>query len=121
MSKNIKLENFSGIAVELKFDDIFDKHAMDCVDRLKNIPWDNAKARKPYNDGWTVIERGNSVIVWNETNWQLTWLLENGHLITNKRDGVGWANAHPHIRPTFESVKGAFIHDVEHNTKVKLK
>lgn len=120
--KTTKLDNFSGMAVEIKYKDITEKYANECVERLRNIDWETHRLRKPYNEGWTVIEKPNGCIVWNETNWQLTWLLENGHLITNARGKPGRAAPFPHIRPTFESVKGAFIHDVQHAPlKTKFK
>lgn len=52
-------------------------------------------------------------MVWNDGNWELTHLLENGHKIVNKRGGVGWASMHPHITPVYSRLKPQFIADMK--------
>ena len=70
----------------------------------------------------TARDGAYSVRVWNHTDWQLTHLLENGHLIVNKKKGVGWASAHPHIDKAFKSVKNKFIKAMQNvDTKVDIK
>lgn len=113
---NEKLENFKGYSFKIEYEDIVDKYAKECVAYLKQSSPRNrytmARARGKYADGWTLnqskAKQNYQSIVWNETNWQFTHLLENGHLIVNKRGGVGWASPHPHIAPAMEKVKAPF-------------
>ena len=60
-----------------------------------------------YERGWTVKqERGfmgiPSFIIHNKTDWQLTHLLEFGHVIRNKFGTYGRAPAYPYIKPVEE-------------------
>lgn len=67
-----------------------------------------------YNKGWRVnTKKGNGFInctVHNATNWQLTHLLENGHL---KRNGTDRTRAFEHIRPVEEKSVNQYQQDVE--------
>lgn len=121
---DVKLENFKGFKAEIKYEDILEEYAEKCVDILKTAQWKTHRLRKSYNDGWTAEPKkgreSSSVVVWNATNYQLTHLLENGHLITNKRNGIGWASAHPHIDPAFRQVKGGFERAME-DADIKFK
>lgn len=66
-----------------------------------------------YNKGWRVnTKRGNGYIdctIHNATDWQLTHLLENGHL---KRNG-GRTRAFVHIRPIEEKCITKYTQNVE--------
>ena len=60
-----------------------------------------------YAKGWAIKrERGtagiNTVIVHNKTDYQLTHLLENGHVVRNKKGTYGRAPARKHIQPVEE-------------------
>lgn len=71
------------------------------VNRLKSS---SPKKSGSYAKGWAVKDlnrHGNivNVVVHNRTDYQLTHLLENGHVIRNKKGTYGRAPAHPHIRP----------------------
>lgn len=125
---DINIEHLNTFKVELKFNDIVDKYAEECVDKVRA----NSRAaveshRGRYVQGWTTRKEDTNhqyygVRVWNETDWQLTHLLEYGHLITNKRNGVGWASAHPHIDKAFRSVKNRFIKAMQNvDMKVDIK
>lgn len=104
-----------GISVDIKYQDIIDRNADKCSAILHQISPAQKKARdNRYRDGWAVRKgtmRDNQYYaeVWNETNYQLTHLLENGHLITNKRNGVGWSPAKPHIQKALDRVKPTFL------------
>lgn len=106
------------LSIDLQFDDIINRNAEKCVARLKDTSPDGTRKTKKYKDGWA-IKKGRKTKnqyyaeVWNETNWQLTHLLENGHLIVNKKGGVGWAEARPHIQKALDSVKPQFISEME--------
>lgn len=105
------------LSAEIIYDHIIDANAEKCVARLKQSSPEGIRGR--YKSGWTVKKGRKTknqyyVEVWNETDWQLTHLLENGHLIVNKRNGVGWAEAKPHIQNALDSVKPQFISEMEH-------
>lgn len=90
------LDNFSD-----KLNDVLeesaDKVGDECVDRLQNT---SPRRTGGYASGWRVKkEHDNSVIVHNATHYQLTHLLENGHVIRNKKGTYGRAPAHKHIKP----------------------
>lgn len=75
--------------------------AKETVSKLKAT---SPKNKGRYARGWRLKrERGplgvNFVTVYNATDYQLTHLLEHGHLIRNKKGTFGRAPAHPHIAP----------------------
>ena len=119
MPNNIKWDGKTNLTmdVNVKYDQIVERSARRCTNQLRAMsPEGN---RKKYKYGWT-LRKGKMTKdetyfeVWNKTDWQLTWLLENGHLITNKRGGVGWASANPHIQNALDYVKPQFITEMEH-------
>ena len=56
-----------------------------------------------YAKGWGTKKLGETdVIVYNRTDASLTHLLENGHVIRNKKGTYGRAPAHKHIKPVEE-------------------
>ena len=52
-----------------------------------------------YAKGWTVTKEKGGYVVHNKTDYQLTHLLENGHVIRNKYGEYGRAPAFRHIGP----------------------
>ena len=70
------------------------------VQQLRNTsPRGNPHFRK-YAEGWTSRkEPDGGVVVYNKTNWQLTHLLEDGHMIVNKKGTFGRVNGIKHIEP----------------------
>ena len=76
----------------------------EAVNQLKaNSP----KKSGDYARGWKLKrERGrngiNDVVIHNATDWHLTHLLENGHVVRNKKGTYGRAPAHKHIKPVEE-------------------
>lgn len=119
MADNINIEDFKGFKGSIDFDSVVDEYAEKCVGELKaSSPKGKYHRQKPYAEGWAT-KKGKKkkgeyeVVVWNATNYQLTHLLENGHLIVNKRNGVGWASARPHIDKAYRSVKGPFERAME--------
>lgn len=74
--------------------------AKESVQRLKNT---SPKKSGSYARGWaTKSESDNSVIVHNKTDYQLTHLLEFGHMTVNRKGTYGRTPAHPHIKPVEE-------------------
>ena len=113
--KNLmKIRDFKS---EVIYDDILKDFGKDTVDLLRSpgvSPHSDRPNRKtPYRLGWTwedhVYQHGERVTVWNETNWQLTHLLENGHFITNRRGGIAWSEPKPHIKPTYNRMRPKFV------------
>lgn len=104
------------MSAEIKYDHIVKQTANRCANHLMATSPERYRGR--YKHGWRVVNGKKSrnetfVEVWNQTDWQLTWLLENGHLIVNKRGGVGWASAVPHIQQAIDFVRPQFIADME--------
>lgn len=116
--KDINIEDFNGIDVKIDYKPIIDKYAGECKQRIVDNARATIKGRGTYIKGW-VAEKGKdylnnySVTVWNSTEWQLTHLLENGHLIVNKKGGAGWSAPRRHIRKGFNSVKNRFENEIK--------
>lgn len=71
-----------------------------------------------YARGWSIKrERGvggiNTVIIRNRTDYQLTHLLEKGHVIRNKKGTYGSAPAHPHIKDVEEWANQELPREIE--------
>ena len=84
-----------------KVNDVLEKSAdrvsKEAVEKLHNT---SPKKSGEYAAGWTVKkESPKAVIVHNSGHYQLTHLLENGHVIRNKKGTYGRAPAHKHIKP----------------------
>ena len=74
--------------------------AKESVQKLKNT---SPVKSGSYAKGWAVKKQGDmDVIVHNRTDYQLTHLLENGHIVRNKKGTFGRAPAHKHIAPVEE-------------------
>ena len=67
-----------------------------------------------YNQGWRVDKKqGKGFVhatIYNATDWQLTHLLEKGHI---KRNGKGRTRAFKHIEPVESKCVSQFKSDVE--------
>lgn len=117
--KSIKLDDFDGIKVKVKMDKIIGENAKEATETLHSInDWKTHRRTKSYSAGWTyeiysTDEKDIYAKVFNKTNWQLTWLLEKGHLIVNKKGGVGWAAPRRHIEPTYDKQARKFIKDMK--------
>lgn len=117
--KTIKLDDFKGIKLKIDLEEVVEKNAKEATETLQSInDWKVRRRSKSYSKGWTMkLEARNKedvyAQVYNKTDWQLTWLLENGHLIVNKRGGVGWAAPHKHIEPTYDKQAKKFIDDMK--------
>ena len=115
--KTIDLMKINTIEAEIDYPKILEKYGQKSVDILRSpsvSPRSNRANRKtPYYLGWelkhTKTMHGERVTVWNRTNWQLTHLLENGHFITNKKNGIGWAKPNKHIYKTYLKVRPQFM------------
>lgn len=70
-----------------------------------------------YNKGWRVnTQKGRGIIsctVWNATDWQLTHLLENGHITRNG----GRTRAFVHIKPVEDKYVNKYTKEAENIIK----
>ena len=75
-----------------------------CVQQLKNT---SPKRKGAYARSWTVKEERHGdvtdYIVHNSKHYQLTHLLENGHVIRNKKGTYGRTHPIKHIAPAEEA------------------
>jgi hypothetical protein len=67
------------------------------------------KLKGKYAKGWARIKLGNGIIIYNKTSYQLTHVLEHGHV---NRDGSRTQGI-AHIRPAEEQVVNEYISRVE--------
>lgn len=120
------------MTVDLYYDDIIIDNAKACCDQIveycKSKKWDD------YADGFKVdMKRPNLktknrryrskvavAIIHNPKKYRLTHLLEKGHLITNKKGGVGFAAPFPHFRPAFDKWSYAFYTDLKNKTGIEV-
>ena len=74
--------------------------AKESVQKLKNT---SPVKSGSYAKGWGVKRMGDmDVVVHNRTDYQLTHLLENGHVIRNKKGTYGRTHGIKHIKPVEE-------------------
>ena len=74
--------------------------AKESVQKLKNT---SPTKTGSYAKGWSVKREGDmDVVVHNRTDYQLTHLLENGHVIRNKKGAYGRTHGIKHIQPVEE-------------------
>ena len=76
-----------------------------------------------YAEGWTMTRTkkgyaskligGCTVIIKNAKHYQLTHLLENGHVIRNKKGTYGRVAARKHIAPVAEWAENELIQKIE--------
>ena len=74
--------------------------AMETAAKLRNT---SPRKYGDYAQGWKAgKQRGGDYVVHNATDYQLTHLLENGHVVRNKKGTYGRAPAIKHIKPVEE-------------------
>lgn len=79
----------------------------------KNLKNDSPELTGSYKKGWRIKKVGNAHVVHNKTDYQLTHLLEHGHV---KRDG-GRTQEKVHIRPNEQKAVKEFLKRVEKAVK----
>lgn len=89
-----------------KVDEIKVEVAKNAVNELKEK---SPKLSGKYRKGWRVKKVSNDVVVHNATDYQLTHLLEYGHV---KKNG-GRVSGKPHIRPVEQAAIEEFTTKVE--------
>ena len=106
----------SNATIEMQMKRILDEYTKDAKRIINNsfdeVAKEGAKKLRQtsptktgdYAKGWTVkrepgLNGINNVTIHNKTDYQLTHLLENGHIVVNAKGVVGRAPAHVHIAP----------------------
>lgn len=102
-----RVDNVSEVAI--------DRVARETVKRLRNT---SPKRTGSYARGWTLKRlktraHVTDVIVHNATNYQLTHLLENGHIVRNKYGEYGRTNGDHHIRDVEEWANNELPNEIE--------
>lgn len=112
--------------------DIFDKYdrdmkrkvntavdtvAKESVSRLKNTS-PKRPGHGEYAQGWAIKRaRGhngiNDLAIWNAKHYQLTHLLENGHVISNGRGTYGRTRPHPHIKAVEDYFNSEVLEEIK--------
>ncbi len=83
------------------------KVAKETVQKLKNTSPKGSPHKRKCAEGWKVSKRDRGdLVVHNATNYQLTHLLENGHVIKNKKGTYGRTHGIKHIAPAEEWAAG---------------
>ena len=74
--------------------------AKEVVQKLKNTSPKGSPHKRKYAEGWRVSKKDKAdLVVHNATNYQLTHLLENSHLVVNKKGTHGRTHPVKHIAP----------------------
>lgn len=86
--------------IENTIETAFRDEAKKTASTLKNT---SPKRSGAYARSWTMKKTADKTYtVYNKDHYQLTHLLENGHVVRNKKGTYGRAPAHPHIGPAQE-------------------
>ena len=78
-------------------------------DLKKGIEQDAPRKRPSYAKGWRIKKTPKKSIVHNKTDYQLTHLLEHGHVLKNGDRFQG----KPHIRPNEEKMIRDYLKKIE--------
>lgn len=73
-----------------------DDTAKEAVEKLQNT---SPRRTGEYASGWRVKKLARGYVVVHNTHYQLTHLLENGHVIRNKKGTYGRTSGKKHIKP----------------------
>lgn len=98
-----------------KVNNSVDKVAKESVQKLKDT---SPKKTGDYAKGWKIKrERGrngiNDVTIHNATEYRLTHLLENGHVIRNKKGTYGRTSGRKHIKPVEDYFNSEVVEEIE--------
>ena len=84
--------------------------ADEAADKLRNT---SPRKSGEYAEGWTVKREGDGDVVVHNTHYQLTHLLENGHVIRNKKGTYGRTSGIKHIKPVETWANKEFQNKIE--------
>ena len=87
-------------------------------DASKKLRAGSPKKTGAYASGWGSKQLdADTTVVYNKKMPGLTHLLENGHVIRNKKGDFGRAPAHPHIAPVAAWAEGDLVQRIERKLK----
>lgn len=96
--------------VQKSVDEAAEQCAKDAVSDLKaNSP----KRNGAYARSWAVKKDGHGYIVHNKKHYQLTHLLENGHVLVSYGKTRGRVGAKPHIAPVADKEGRNFVNSAK--------
>ena len=84
--------------------------AEESADKLRNT---SPQRSGEYASGWTVTKEGDGNVIVHNTHYQLTHLLENGHVIRNKKGTYGRTSGKKHIKPVETWANKEFQNKIE--------
>lgn len=91
------------------------KVSKESVQKLRNT---SPKKTGDYAKGWATKKEGDlEIIVHNKTAYQLTHLLENGHVVRNKKGTYGRTSGTKHIAPVEEWASDALPEEIMRELK----
>ena len=77
--------------------------------------------KKHYINGWRIsYEKSGArykMVLYNDDQYRLTHLLENGHNIRNGKGATGWVKGKPHIAPVNEWAQEEAVKRIEEKLK----
>lgn len=129
MARKINIKDFHEIKVRFpNLNEVIYKHSLATANDLRRNPyqkWETHRLKPQYNAGWRIEmtednKKRTVGTVYNKKWYMMTWLLENGHFIVNKKNGVGWAYPHSHIRDSYEKNSVLFKKDMETKLNVEV-
>lgn len=106
------LQKFGGFKFQIQMDKIISNTAKEMRDDLRSTSPKGRRKNKYYRSTWQYKMNTtlHEATVYNKENYRLTHLLEHGHFIVNKKDGLlGWASPQPHISPSFNKIVPRFV------------
>lgn len=92
-----------------------DRVSQQSATKLRNT---SPKRTGAYARGWTkkkFMKRGINTVIVHNKEYQLTHLLENGHIVRNKYGTYGRAPAIKHIKPVEEWAQSELPEEIERN------
>lgn len=97
--------------IEEDIDNAFKAQSKETAKELQST---SPKKYGDYAKSWTTKKLADrEYIVYNKDHWQLTWLLEKGHVVRNKRGTFGRAPAIPHIIPAQEKAEAEVMQKLQ--------
>jgi len=95
--------------IQSKINDAAKENAKKLKQELRKTSPEGKRGR--YKKGWITQKMSNrTYIVRNDTDWQLTHLLEEGHYI---HGGTYFVQPIPHIQPARDKIEKEFLSEVE--------
>jgi hypothetical protein len=94
-----------------------EKTSKESVQKLKNTSPRGTPHRRRYAESWTLKKErernGIATVTVHNKQYQLTHLLENGHVIRNEKGEYGRYNGVKHIAPVEDWAKDALPEEIE--------